>query len=279
MAKLDITTFLKATRLFSALDEETLSFLASKFEAMSLKNNQVLMKIGDPADCLYIIKQGKLDVFIINEDQQEVLVASRHRGESVGEIALLTGEKRSAKVCSAGTTDLMCLSKAHLDTLKSENPDAFHKIIRIIVHEFQRTLVQKILRASNLFEDLTEELQSDLEHELVVKTLKSGDYLIREGENSIGLYFIISGRLRVVNELKNGGQKVWGELGRGQSVGEMGIITGNKRSASVLALRDTLVARLSENSFYRLIAKHPPHHHPTICRWYRQSSLGAITRD
>ena len=55
----------------------------------------------------------------------------------------------------------------------------------------------------------------------------------------------------------DGTLKVWAELGRGQTVGEMGILASGKRSASVYALRDTLVARLSKDSFYWLISKYP----------------------
>ena len=257
MADQDTATFLKTTSLFSALDEETLHFLAPKMESISLQNEQVLMEAGDPANCLYIIEQGKLDIYIQNEKQQEILVASRYSGESVGEIALLTGENRSAKACSNGSTELLSLSKPHLDLLETENPAAFKKIIQAIVHEFQRTLIQQILRASNLFENLTEDILSDLESELGVEMLKSGDYLIHEGDDSDSLHFIISGRVQISSVQKNGKLRIWDELGRGQSVSEMGILTGNKRSASVIALRDTVVAKLSEDSFFRLMVKHP----------------------
>ncbi len=57
--------------------------------------------------------------------------------------------------------------------------------------------------------------------------------------------------------MKYGSDKVWTELGHGQTVGEMGLLTGDKRSASALALRDTLVAKLPQKSFLSLLAKYP----------------------
>ncbi|MGH8527213.1 MAG: cyclic nucleotide-binding and patatin-like phospholipase domain-containing protein, partial [Gammaproteobacteria bacterium] len=54
-----------------------------------------------------------------------------------------------------------------------------------------------------------------------------------------------------------GGTRLICELGRGQTVGELGTLTGAKRAATVTAMRDTLVAKLSLAAFNRLLQKHP----------------------
>ncbi|MGH8527983.1 MAG: cyclic nucleotide-binding and patatin-like phospholipase domain-containing protein, partial [Gammaproteobacteria bacterium] len=56
---------------------------------------------------------------------------------------------------------------------------------------------------------------------------------------------------------RDGDPRVICELGRGQTAGEMGILTGRKRTATVSAIRDTLVAKLSTEAFSRLLQKHP----------------------
>ena len=47
------------------------------------------------------------------------------------------------------------------------------------------------------------------------------------------------------------------EVGRGETVGELGLITGDRRAATVYATRDAILARLSRASFDTLCARHP----------------------
>ena len=58
------------------------------------------MREGDPGDSLYLIQDRNLAILISDKTGKEVTVAERGKGESVGEIALLIGEKRTAKVCA-----------------------------------------------------------------------------------------------------------------------------------------------------------------------------------
>jgi CRP-like cAMP-binding protein len=73
----------------------------------------------------------------------------------------------------------------------------------------------------------------------------SGAWLMREGDDCDGSYVVVSGRLRVTHQHAGGEPRVSTELGRGQTVGEMRILTGGKRTAAVCAIRDTLMAKLS----------------------------------
>jgi len=89
--------------------------------------------------------------------------------------------------------------------------------------------------------------------ELEVIQIQGGETIMYEGEPGDCLYVVISGRLRVFVNLPNGEEQVVGEIARNESVGEMSILTGEPRSATVRALRDTQLVKLSRESFYRLI--------------------------
>ena len=73
--------------------------------------------------------------------------------------------------------------------------------------------------------------------------LADGQVLIREGDADDSLYVVTAGRLLVTTSAVPQGQAV--ELGQGKSVGELGFLTGDKRSATVRARGETRVARLS----------------------------------
>ena len=72
------------------------------------------------------------------------------------------------------------------------------------------------------------------------------------------LLLVVSGRLRVVLEAsESDAETVLAELGRGETVGEAGLITGDPRSATVYAIRDAILATLDRESFEALCRRHP----------------------
>ena len=80
---------------------------------------------------------------------------------------------------------------------------------------------------------------------------------MREGEPADGMFVVVSGRLRVATTGPNGAEVVLAELGVGETVGEMAVISGEPRSATVYAIRDSQLARLSTARFEQLLERHP----------------------
>jgi NTE family protein len=74
--------------------------------------------------------------------------------------------------------------------------------------------------------------------------LRRGDLLFKQGDPPEGLYLLASGRLRAVRE-DGGVRRVLGDVAMGESVGEVGVVMNEPRSASVYAVRDSVLAHLS----------------------------------
>lgn len=90
--------------------------------------------------------------------------------------------------------------------------------------------------------------------------LVSGETLFEEGAEGKALYLIASGRLSIHITLQEKGilkQRIVGYLGRGEVVGEMSLITGEPRSASLVAVRDTILFRLKSEDFDTLFMQNP----------------------
>ena len=88
-------------------------------------------------------------------------------------------------------------------------------------------------------------------------SLASGEVLFRQGEPGGSLYVVISGRLQAVHRAPDGSERVLGEVARGESVGEMAFFTGEARSATLAALRDSVLLRFSRDVFEEIVARHP----------------------
>ena len=96
------------------------------------------------------------------------------------------------------------------------------------------------------------ELQADAEW----VSLRGGETLFRRGDPGNAAYIVISGRLRVIDD--TAGERALNEIGAGETLGEMALLSCERRSATVFAVRDSLLARLPAAAFHRLVERHPP---------------------
>jgi NTE family protein len=114
-----------------------------------------------------------------------------------------------------------------------------------------RTILRNHFASDNA--EILETIESGAEH----IDLPAGGSLFRQGELSDDVYFVLSGRLRALAENATGGKKLLGEIGRGETIGELALFTGEPRSASVVALRDSSVVKVARAVIERAMAKGP----------------------
>lgn len=95
------------------------------------------------------------------------------------------------------------------------------------------------------------ELQADAEW----VSLRGGDVLFRRGDPGDAAYTVLCGRLRVIDD--GAGGLALNDIGAGEVLGEMALLSAERRSATVLAVRDSLLARLPAAAFHRLIERQP----------------------
>ena len=86
--------------------------------------------------------------------------------------------------------------------------------------------------------------------------LSAGRVLFRAGDSGDGCYRIENGLLKVTMVSRSGAERILAFLGRGAIVGELSIIDGLPRSASVVPVRDAAVSFLSRAAFEAFADKH-----------------------
>ena len=112
------------------------------------------------------------------------------------------------------------------------------------------------LRKVPLFASLAEEDILGLSRELKVVKVPRGEEVCREGEPGDSLYIIRSG-IVIVSTGKNGEEKILNQLHRGDFFGEISLLTGESRSATVKALLDVDLFVLSKTHFENIIKDKP----------------------
>lgn len=115
----------------------------------------------------------------------------------------------------------------------------------------------EFLRRTDAFSGLDDVSLERLAESATTEVVEAGHVLMAEGDIASDAYIVITGRLEVRASDTAGNQSVVGELGPGDVVGEMALLTGAPRSATVRALRDALLIRLARADCLRVVRDDP----------------------
>ncbi len=85
----------------------------------------------------------------------------------------------------------------------------------------------------------------------------AGQVIFHKGDESEAIYLVLNGRLRLVEDRKNGGVNVKAEFGQGESIGELEVLTESSRSGTLHAIRDTELVKFPRTLFNSLALEHP----------------------
>ncbi|MBV8849144.1 MAG: SLC26A/SulP transporter family protein [Methylobacteriaceae bacterium] len=107
--------------------------LAPYLEHVELQPNEVLMRLGDPADAMFFVETGEVTAELQREDAAPVRLQTSSSGALTGEIALFRGGVRTASVRAEGNCRLARLSKAALSRMERDDPDLARLIHRFII--------------------------------------------------------------------------------------------------------------------------------------------------
>ena len=131
MNKTDRVHLLSNISLFKGLTTPVLNSISESFQFKELKASEPLIKQGDDGESLFVLVEGLLEVSLQIEGKKKHLTFLRP-GTFLGEMALLTGEKRSADVTSSTASLVGELTKDAIMPLAEKNPDILNKITAIV---------------------------------------------------------------------------------------------------------------------------------------------------
>lgn len=122
-----------------------------------------------------------------------------------------------------------------------------------IVDKYPIMLLTMAKRLTNLLPRLILHIDFALEW----LSVNSGQVIFREGDESDAIFLVLNGRLRLVEDRKEGGVSLRAEFGQGESVGELEVLTESVRSGTLHAIRDTEIVKFPRTLFNSLAQEHP----------------------
>lgn len=252
----ELAEFLGSTELFRSVDRSLIAELATDLDTVSLHDGEVVVREGDSDQNLYLVLAGGLRVYGRNHRSESILLSVAGPGDSVGEMGMLADDPVSTTIDAAGPTRVARMSRAAFDRFSAKQPAAALVVSQSLSQRLQRSLLSLALHQSNLFASLEPDVLRDLESELETFMLHGGETLFRQGDPGDFLCIVVGGRLRVVVRGADSQENTIAELGSGEIVGEMAVMRGETRTATVDAIRDTQLAKLNKAAFERFLFKH-----------------------
>lgn len=121
---------LNRVTFFNLLDADSRNILANAGREMELAEGEILFQEGDPADAMYVILRGGIEIVKTLPDGSERPLTQLGTGEVFGEIAMIDGQPRSATARTRQTSLFFALDREVFVSLLAQTPPLLTQVLR-----------------------------------------------------------------------------------------------------------------------------------------------------
>ncbi|MFD0697308.1 peptidase domain-containing ABC transporter [Paenibacillus sp. GCM10027628] len=236
--------------LFDLLSGEEKEQIAWKFERVTIAMGQTVIAKDELPDALYIILSGQARIIGTKEGTKLVSLGKLGPGEHFGEQSLFGTERAEVSIAAANSLHVLKLERQAFAELTRNKPELEHYFRAYMSHDGMRLFLKNSTVLSHLDFQAIRSLLDSFE----IREYERGQDLVREGEQGDAFYIIRTGRASV----EQGAERhVLNKLLPGDFFGELSLLTGAPRKASVRAEEPITAFRLGKSEFEALIVRFP----------------------
>lgn len=227
-----------------------------------------IVRQGDMPDKFYIITGGVVEIVVQAVDGQEHVIDRMSEGSYFGEIGLLKRTRRVATVRAQTDVQVMAMGHDSFERWLSRSLFSREEIDAVMQKRLERVVVLDLIdepddlagKAAETAVPTPTDLNQDATPSANQHLFATGDYIIRQGERADQFYIIVEGAVEVFYEEAHGGRTRIAWLDSGNYFGEIGLLEGSQRTASVRAVTPVKVLAFDRDTFGRWLAQAPDSH-------------------
>ncbi len=136
----EISDMLIECKLFSHLPYAEVETVSSHFGILEIKKGETIFKEGDDGTFMCIVYSGRVSIIKSDQNGRAVVMASEGAGHTLGEMAVLDGERRSASCVAENDCVLVTLSRKAMDEMLETHSHIGAKILRAIAVSLLRRM-------------------------------------------------------------------------------------------------------------------------------------------
>lgn len=231
--------------LFAEVPQSILSRMVRESDLVDLEPGQNLINRGTPADALFTLVEGSVQ--LIRSSDEDAVVLSE--GDVVGISCLLDRVDYEGDVIARTKVRALRISKLLLDRLVAEHP----ALEDILLEVLGRRLVGTLVRTSAMFSSFESGVRAEVASMFEVRRAGRGTLILEAGKRADGLYIPMIGQLVAVSPT---GEEL-GRLKLGRALGQHSMLTRTPSPMTAKATSDVLVLRMSARRFRDLVSLYP----------------------
>jgi CRP-like cAMP-binding protein len=125
-------TALRQVDFLADLDDSELDMLRSDLQEAVFGSGEIICREGDPGDAFFVLRRGAVEVVARSASGQETHITDLTAPAFFGEMALLTGEPRSATVRAKGDAELLVVEHSGFEALFKTRPSVAAAVSRVL---------------------------------------------------------------------------------------------------------------------------------------------------
>ena len=243
---------LRHSSAFKFLSEEHFGALEPLLQEEHFEFGDVIVRQDDPADSFYLLTHGRARALKVKPDGEEIPLGSLKPGDSFGEAALADGGMRSATVRCSTAVDVLRIDRKDFLELVEKVPD----LKRYVEMTGRSRALQSFLYQFSNFGRLPAPALRSMIDNLQPLGVAKGNLIIRQGDEAGPMFVIEKGRARAFAGV-NGKERNLAFYREGDFFGELSILNGSPRAASVEAFTDCQLLALDPEAVKDLRARFP----------------------
>ena len=243
---------LRHSSAFKFLSEEHFGALEPLLQEEHFEFGDVIVRQDDPADSFYLLTHGRARALKVKPDGEEIPLGSLKPGDSFGEAALSDGGMRSATVRCSTAVDVLRIDRKDFLDLVEKVPD----LKRYVEMTGRSRALQSFLYQFSNFGRLPAPALRSMIDNLQPLGVAKGNLIIRQGDEAGPMFVIEKGRARAFAGI-NGKERNLAFYREGDFFGELSILNGSPRAASVEAFTDCQLLALDPEAVKDLRARFP----------------------
>jgi CRP-like cAMP-binding protein len=205
--------------------------LLKRVERARYAAGMLIIREGDVAEHFFIVTEGEAEVFR-TQGADDTRLALLKPGDHFGEIGLLRRIARTASVRAASALDVLVVDRETFLAMIAESDFVSEQIAENVRRRITANRLADAL--PHLEQDQTGRLLPNVH----LTRFSAGAVIIRQGDPAESFFVVASGRVDVVRRTPNGRDRVVNQLEAGEWFGEMGILNGAPRNATVRVVSD-----------------------------------------
>jgi cAMP-dependent protein kinase regulator len=239
--------------LFSDFRKEELSRVIEKIRAKQYPRAATICKEGDSGNSIFIISHGKVGVFRQSGSGEKLFITELEAGDFFGEFGFFSDSRRQATVETAEETEVLEITKEDLEEIIREFPS----VSEVLLKFYKERILDSLLATSALFRPLPIQERKSILGKFTMEVFPAGATVLEEGTPGDSLYIIKKGEVEVYTVDMQGADLKLAQLKEGDFFGEISLLKGQPRTASVRVLQEAELLRLKKTDFDQMIQSHP----------------------